>query len=178
MTSLHTLPVLAAALLVLSATTLHGQAAETVTFDGRTLVLASNTSSPGESIREFIPADEELEAWTILASIREFPKLTDPKRAAFDLIRVLRSQNPEAPSDVIENPATGDVIVDFITWPADRAFVEFNIFRYSRSSRGGLVAQQFALRAYDDQADFLTRLKSRRPGLIESMARTGLILSR
>jgi uncharacterized membrane protein len=83
-------------------------------------------------VKEYIPAGERLESWTKLASIREYPKLGDPRAVAANLVRALKQQNPAAQSSVIENPATGDVIVDFVMWPANRAFVEFNVFRYAR----------------------------------------------
>ncbi|MCE7878565.1 MAG: hypothetical protein DYH14_14870 [Betaproteobacteria bacterium PRO3] len=75
---------------------------------------------------------------------------------------------------LLEHPKSGDVIVDFITWPPDRAFVEFNLFRYGKRDGGGVVAQQYALRAYGDPGDFLRRLKSERPKLVDAMAKAGL----
>jgi hypothetical protein len=64
-------------------------------------------------------------------SWQNFP-LNDPR--AVGIVRALR-QNA-AQSAIIQNPKTGEVIVDFVTWPADNAFVEFNIFKYSRGRRG------------------------------------------
>ena len=63
------------------------------------------------------------------------------------------------------------MIVDFVTWPADPAFVEFNIFKYTRKPGGGLVAQQYALRDYQDTTGFLRSLG---PG--NTSADTGLAL--
>jgi hypothetical protein len=89
-------------------------------------------------------------------------------------VRALERQNPAGQSAMIENPATGEVIVDFVTWPADRAFVEFNIFKYARKPRGGLVAQQYALRDYQDTTGFLKSLRPVRERLVGLMAKEGL----
>jgi hypothetical protein len=80
---------------------------------------------------------------------------------------------------VLRNPKTGEVIVDFIVWPEDRAFHEFNVFRYGKRDGGGLVAHQYALRAYGgDATEFLRGLKERRPKLLDAMANEGLKAAR
>jgi hypothetical protein len=145
-----------------------------LTFDGQILVLAWQGGSAGESVREYVPAGEKLESWTKLASIREYPKLEEPRAVAANLVRALKQQNPAAQSAMIENPATGEVIVDFVTWPADRAFVEFNIFKYGRRPGGGLVAHQYALREYQDTTGFLRGLRPVRERLVGLMAKEGL----
>ena len=147
---------------------------ESVSFDGTTLWLASTNENPGERVREFIPEGQKLATWTKLASLREYPKLNEPRAVAENLVRALRQQNPGAQSAIIQNPKTGEVIVDFVTWPADNAFVEFNIFKYSRAEGGGLIAQQYALREYQDSAAFLKSLKPLRTRLVELMAKGGL----
>lgn len=145
-----------------------------VTFDGQVLVFAWQGGVAGETAREYIPAGEKLESWTKLASIREYPKLDDPRAVAANLVRALKQQNPAAQSAIIENPTTGEVIVDFVTWPADRAFVELNVFKYSRKPGGGLVAQQYAVRDYQDTTAFLRGLKPVRERLVGLMAKEGL----
>jgi hypothetical protein len=147
---------------------------ESVAFDGTTLLLASTNENPGERVREFIPEGQKLDSWTKLASIREYPKLDDPRAVAENVLRALKQQNPAAQGAIIQNPKTGEVIVDFVTWPADNAFVEFNVFKYSQKPGGGLVAQQFALREYKDTSAFLKGLKPMRTRLIELMAKGGL----
>ena len=145
-----------------------------VSFDGQTLVLAWQGGNPGETVREYIPVGEKLESWTRLASIREYPKLDEPQAVAANLVRALKQQNSAAQSAMIENPATGEVIVDFVTWPADRAFVEFNIFKYARRPGGGLIAHQYALRDYQDTTAFLRGLRPVRERLVGLMAKEGL----
>jgi hypothetical protein len=148
--------------------------AESVSFDGVILYLASTNETPNERLREFLPEGQKFETWTKLASIREYPKLNDPRAVAENVVRVVKQQNPGAQSAVIQNPKTGEVIVDFVTWPADQAFVEFNIFKYAKKDGGGLIAQQYALREYKDTASFLKALKTERTRLIGLMAKSGL----
>jgi len=145
-----------------------------VAFDGKRLVQAAQGGTPVERWREFVPDDEAIARWTRLASIREYPAHADPKTLATGLLRALKQQNPDAPSSIIQHPATGEVIVDFITWPPDRAFTEFNLFRYGKREGGGVVAQQYALRRYGDATDFLRGLKAERVRLIDLMAKEGL----
>jgi hypothetical protein len=125
-------------------------------------------------MKEFIPAGEKLESWTKFAALLEYPKLSDPKAVVANLVRALKQQNPDAPSSVIENPKTGEVIVDFVTWPPDNKFAEFNVFKYSKKPGGGLVAQQYALREYKDVTGFLKGLKPVRTRLVDLMAKEGL----
>lgn len=147
---------------------------ESVTFDGHTLVFASQDKNAGESLREYIPAGEKLESWTRLASIREYPNLDDPKAVVANLIKLMKQQYPQARHAVMENKETGEVLVDFVVWPPDESFVEFNVFKYSRRDGGGLVAQQYALRNYEDPKGFMRGLRPVRERLVKLMAESGL----
>jgi hypothetical protein len=147
---------------------------ETVEFDGQTLLLAFDTKNDDESLKEYIPRGEKLESWTKLASLHEYSKLNDPKATVDALVRLLKQQNPRAPVAVITNAKTGDMIVDFVTWPQDASFCEFNVFRYSKKPGGGLVAQQYALREYKDQEGFLKGLKPVRQRLVRLMSEEGI----
>ncbi len=71
----------------------------------------------------------------------------------------LKKEYPDSPSSIIENPQTGEVIVDFVVWPADASFVEWNVFKYAKRPEGGVVAEQYALRAYEDSEAFLKGLR-------------------
>lgn len=148
---------------------------ESVSFDGVVLIIKSSQDNPREQIKEFLPVGENFESWTKLASIRDYPKHTDPRVMAENLVRVLKKQNPGAQSAIIQNPKNGDIIVDFVTWPADQSFVEFNIFKYSKKEGGGVLAQQYALREYKDTEGFLRSLKPERMRLVNLMANGGLI---
>ena len=142
---------------------------QTIKFDGNVLELASQEESPGQSLKEFIPAGETLDTWTKLAAIREYKDFDDPKLMVGSLVKQLNKQYPDSPSSIIENPTTGEVIVDFVVWPPDASFVEFNVFKYSKNPEGGLVSQQYALREYKDAEGFLKGLRPVRERLVELM---------
>lgn len=152
-------------------------AAEHIQFDGRTLGLAFENATDLERVKEYIPGDQKLERWTVLASIREFPGLNDVPATVGALIKQLNKDYPQSPFSLIENPDTGDAIVDFVVWPADGSFVEFNILRYQKNPAGGLIAQQYALRDYEDPEGFLKKLRPLRERLINLMAKDGLQVS-
>jgi hypothetical protein len=153
----------------------NAQQKESVRFDGRTLVFAWEGENRGERIREYIPEGETLDSWTTLASIREYPDLNDPKAVVTNMLRLLRQNHPGARSAVQENPSTGEVVVDFVMWPPDESFVEFNVWKYRRAEAGGLVAHQYALRDYRDPKGFLRGLKPVRERLVRLMAEGGLV---
>lgn len=148
---------------------------DTVIFDGNELHLASSEKNANGLLREYIPPGEKLDSWTKLAAFRLYPQLDNPATAAANLLRALKKQNPGAKAAMIINPKTSDAIVDFITWPEDTSFAEFNVMKYSKFSGGGLVMQQYALRAYgDDVMPFMKNLKSLRTGLVDKMASEGI----
>jgi hypothetical protein len=147
---------------------------ETIQFDGQRLILASEEKTPDESLKEYIPDGENLKAWTKLAAIREYGKLNDPKAVATTLSAIVKKDNPNSQSEMIENHSTGAVVIDFVTWPADMTFVEFNVFKYERKQGGGLIAQQYAVREYKDPESFLKELKPLKQRLLEAMAKDGL----
>jgi hypothetical protein len=150
--------------------------ANAVYFDGQTYVKAFEKKSKTASVTEYLPSGETLKSWNRLVAFRTMTGTENPKLAAMGLIRALKHSNPQAQSAMFEHPASKDVIVDFVTWPADGSFIEFNIFRYSRQSGGkGLLLQQYAQRAYgDDSTAFLEKLKTERQRLVDVMAKTGL----
>lgn len=147
---------------------------KSVRFDDQTLLLAFEQHSADESLEEFIPAGENLEHWTHLAAIRVYQNLHDPGPLVKKMAKLLKEKNPQAPFSILENPTTGAVIIDFVTWPEDGSFAEFNIFKYSKRVGGGLLAEQYALRAYEDSQDFLKGLRPVRERLVDLMAKDGL----
>ena len=150
---------------------------ESISFDGLTLVLAYEGSNPGSKIKEFIPDGETLEHWTHLAGIFEYPDLHDPLALVQEVDKLLKEKNPLARSAILENEKTGDVIIDFITWPEDGSFVEFNVFKYFKNGNKGVTAWQYAVREYKDQIPFLEELRPLRERLVAEMAETGLVVT-
>jgi hypothetical protein len=145
-----------------------------VKFDGTTLEFAWEGTNPGEVIKEYIPHGETLEAWTKLASTRTYKDLNDPQAMVDAMVKNLESDYPDCPHTVIVNPKTGDLVIDFVLWPQDGSFVEFNVFKYQKLAKGGVVAQQYAVRDYNDPEKFLKDLKPLRERLVAKMASTGL----
>lgn len=149
-----------------------------VEFDGKTLKLAWQGENPELPVEEFIPADETLEKWTQLASIRRFPDLDDAKGLAATTLETVSESYPGAPTNMVEKPDSDEAIIEFVVEspkesPAE-PFVEYNLFKYAKDPNGGVIAQQYALRTYGDKAKFLKHLKEVRQGLLDEMAEAGL----
>jgi hypothetical protein len=152
-------------------------AKETVEFDGQKLELAFTGDDVEATIKEFVPQGERLDSWTKLAAIREFENLDNPVEYGIATIEQLKKQYPKSPSSIKEDPNTGAVILDFVVWPEDGSFVEFNVFRLEKRAGGGLTSQQYAVRAYGDAAEpFLKDLAPVRERLVDQMASQGLQL--
>lgn len=147
---------------------------QSVTIDGRTLNLAWQGGTPDEPIYEYIPEGEDLHTWTHLASIREYHTIDDWNALAEGTIQAVKQNYPGAPTQMLENPNTGDVMIDFLVGPPDGSFVEYNVFQYKKRAAGGTVAQQYALRAYGDTTNFLKDLETTRSRLLNEMADHGL----
>lgn len=130
---------------------------ETVTFDGHKLVLAYEArDEDGDAIKEFIPADEDLDSWTRLAAIRVHADLDDPKEFGEQMVKELEQRKPPAEFALMENEQTGDVVLTFLISPEDESFVEFNVFKYQKRAEGGLLSEQYALRACGDDIQKFT----------------------
>ena len=149
-------------------------AADSVEFDGQRLVFAFESNNPGEHFKEYIPQGENLDSWTKLAAIREYSKIDDPKQLAERMAQLLKKQNPDAQSAIAGNPKTGAVVLDFVTWPPDHSFVEFNVFKIEKQEPHGIVAEQYAVRDYKDVIAFLKNLKPLRTKLRTAMIEDGL----
>jgi hypothetical protein len=126
----------------------------TVEFDGQVYYLAYEDETglpkgpPGNGLAEFTLEGETLDNWTKLFAFHAYPSLLEtPLQAASDLGRVLKQVNRDANYALTEDKATGDAIIDFLTWAPGSEVMEFNVFKYSRAGlRPGLVALQFAQR--------------------------------
>ena len=88
---------------------------------------------------------------------------------------MVKQNYPAPPTQTVENPTNGDTIVDFLVGPPDGSFVEYNIFKYTKRKAGGIVAYQYAIRAYGDTDKFLKDLDRTRGRLLNEMADDGLL---
>jgi hypothetical protein len=155
---------------------------EVVRFDGHSLVLAFQDNNNGNTIKEYIPAGETLERWTRLAGLYEYPNLDDPQAVVDGLVEQLKRRSSDILYNVRTDSLTKAVIVDFLIWPEgttkpeNAEYVEFNIFRYEPKRGGGLTAQQYAIRRYDNKNDFIENLRSWKDRLVRQMTDEGLTM--
>lgn len=154
--------------------TLEEAGAEVVQFDGEKLGLAWQADNDGDTIKEFIPAGENLDTWKKLAAVREFPKVGDAREFAELMVQKLREDSPDAPNTITKNDKTGEVVLDFVAWPKDKSFVEFNVWKFRPRPQGGIFAEQFAVRDYKDPEGFVKNLKNVRERLVDAMSKGGL----
>jgi hypothetical protein len=104
----------------------------TLTFDGQTLNLAWEGGVPDAPIREYLPAGETLDTWHHLASIREYADLDNPAALAGKKLDFARQSYPNSPTNISTDSQTGEATIDFVAWPADQSFIEFNVFKYAK----------------------------------------------
>ena len=128
--------------------------APTVDFGGQRYHLAYEdqaklpSGEPGDGIAEFTLEGETVDSWTKLFAFFAYPESgDDPTLAAATLGKVVKEVNKDANFVLMENPDTGEAIIDFLTWLPGSEVMEFNVFKYARAQYGpGLVALQFAQR--------------------------------
>jgi hypothetical protein len=147
---------------------------EQITFDGQKLKLAFDANSEGDTIKEYIPDGEKLQKWTKLASIREYPKLNDAHELAAAVVRAVEEKNPKADAHLKQNDETGQTVIDFVVWPEDKSFVEFNVFKFHKNEDGGVASEQYAVREYKEPEKFIQELAPLRERLVEQMTSDGL----
>lgn len=144
----------------------------TITFDDVTYSRQFvGNMNPG-GLAEYVRPGESVDNWTTLVAVRNFPKLDDPSRAAAQLVKTLKASNPDARFQLLVKEDESEAMVDFITWPKDGAYAEFNVFRYlKRPGYAGLIAYQFAYRFTDTGPDASERVKQDRQRWVEEMSR-------
>ncbi len=149
-----------------------GEAARTVTFDKVTYARQFVSGSPTASLAEYIRANETVENWTTLVAVRSFPQLDDPGAAAAELAKTLKKSNPLARFQLLVKEDKSEAMIDFLTWPEDASYSEFNIFRYLRlPGHPGLISYQFAYRFTDTSPEATEQFKQDRRRWVEEMPR-------
>ena len=150
----------------------------TVLFDGFKLVLTHSQEAGGDSLKEYIPEGEKLDSWTKLAGVWEYSKQNDPAEVANLMLDRVKQQNPLAPSQIMRHKATGDVVLDLVSWSADNSFAEFNVFKFTKKPGGGVTGHQYAVREYKNPVEFLKGLNGVRERLVPLMFDKGLIVEK
>ena len=145
-------------------------------FDGQTFTRISSTPTKTGFMEEYLPAGQTLSGWTAMASIHHLvTAVADPVAATQSVAEAVRQRNPNAQVVLMNDPATGDSIVDFVTWPVSAApapaYLEYDICKYRKAPEGGLIALQYVRRAYGPQEQpFIQGIKAERQRLVPLMA--------
>lgn len=121
-------------------------------FDGRRYSLGFEDQAvlpdgqAGNGIAEFTLPGETVDDWSKLLAFHAFPEMGDNPTAAVEAVgKAVKENNKDANFAIVVNEKTGDAIIDFLTWAPDSDVMEFNVFKYARSTDGrGLVALQYA----------------------------------
>ena len=143
---------LLAALLLLAGALQAAPAQDSIVFDGeRYAKVHSERQSEGNRMVQFVREPETLGNWTRSVAIYRYTTIgNDPTRAAVELRDSVKAANPDAQARLIVHSVTRDAIVDFLTWPPDGRYMEFNVMRYAKDPGGkGLVGLRFAHRFRD-----------------------------
>lgn len=128
----------------------------------------------GDKLLEFVRDSESFEKWTKLIGFRyqQLPGAgNDPAQTAAGMAKHIKSNYPKAPSQVLVNERKTEAILDFLIWPPDRTFMEFNVFRYVKSTDGrAVVSLQLAYRFTDASPEGAQRFKELRQSWIKQAA--------
>lgn len=150
-------------------------AQDVVTLDGEpfTKKFVGRPANGGKVI-EFVRASETFDKWTKLVGYyyQPFPRFgNDPKKIAAGMAQAVKAANPQAQFRVVVNEQSNEAIIDFLTWPADGKYMEFNVFRYVKSADGNaVVSLQLAYRFTEGSSDAVKNLKKVRDAWINQAA--------
>lgn len=153
------------ALLLLAGAPQAAPAQDSVVFDGeRYARVHRERQSDGDRMVQFVREPETLENWTRSIAFYRYTKIgNDPARAAAELRDSMKAASSGAQAHMTVHSVTRDAIVDFLTRPADRRYLEFNVMRYAKDSGGnGLVAFRFAHRFRDTGKELSGQFNERR----------------
>jgi hypothetical protein len=150
--------------------------APSFSFDGQTFTRVSSTPTKTGFMEEYLPAGQPLSGWTAMASIHHLiTAVADPVAATRGVADAVRQRNPSAQVVLMNDAATGDSMIDFVTWPptatGNPPYLEYDICKYRKAPDGGLIALQYVRRAYGPQEQpFVQGIKAERQRLVPLMA--------
>lgn len=135
------------------------------------------TSHPNETYykQEYVPAGEAVESYSQMFMVDVLTEGQTPEVAAAGMIAGLQERKATDQAvnyDLIENKATGELILDFLLSDASSGtvIVEWNAYRYVPFG-DGLVLFAISRRGYGDESTtFLSGLKDWRQASIEALA--------
>lgn len=147
-----------------------------LTFEGTEFALSWTGAAEVEAVQEYLPAGQTLESYDEMFIIRTATTSNTPLVAAQNMAAGLeerRGTDPVVNYDLIENEATGEVVLDFLISDSSSGtvVVEWNAYRYLPLD-GGIVGYAISRRGYGDDGAkaFLTGLKDWRQGSISALA--------
>lgn len=140
-----------------------GLSAQGVRIGAEEFHLAYAPADSASRLREYLPANDSLKSWEKLLSFREFPDVDAPVTYIGQLARTYRSRFPALKFEVVRDTSgpDGDYGIDFLI--PDRDGFEWNLFRVTRRSAGGVLVFQLAHRIApsDANAPFIRTLRER-----------------
>lgn len=130
---------------------------------------------------EYLPSGQTLEKFNEMVIIEVITGEMTPEEAVNTKVKELanrKNTDPYANYDVIENPKTGEFILDFIVSDSngnEATIAEWNAYRYvklqDKSDKAGVMLFAISRRAYGENInDFLTILKENRKSGISMLS--------
>lgn len=180
-------PLLGAAFLFSASATSAENAAERlsvpgpISFHGEDFALAwASHPYPHYYKQEYLPAEQDSEHYTAMVLIDANVANDDVRAAAaatVDMLQKRKASDPLVHFSEIQNPQTGEIIVDFIL--SDGDIVEWNAYRYAawkgEGGKSGVILFGISRRAYgDDATAFLAALKAARKQDIDALAKADM----
>lgn len=130
-------------------------------------------------LAEYTRDGDSIDKWEKLIGVWHYPMTTgSPEDGAAAVIRELQAKRPTARFQFLKKEDRSEAMVDFITWPDDGSYAEFNVFRYRRlPGQSGLVAYQFAYRFDGRAANAAESIRKARAEWLDVMSRTDMELN-
>ena len=136
-----------------------------------TILLVENESNDGKQSEFVREEDIAFDKWTKLVSLhhRLLPSSrNDPKKMAIEMAQLVKARNSKALARLEVNEQTSEAILDYLTWPLDIKFLEFNVFRYAKSAdEQSVISLQFGYRFTDMSAQGIEQFRKTRAAWID-----------
>ncbi len=143
-----------------------------LSFDGETYLKAFEDRTATGELAEYLRKGDRIERWEKILGLYEFVVPGGPQAFAEAMAANIRKGRPGAKCTLRRDPRDGSVLLAFVTWPSDGSYAEFNVWKFRPADRGeGVLALQYARRAYRDVEKFLADLAREEPRVLALMAR-------
>ncbi len=150
-----------------------------ISFEGQDYVLAwTSQASDSYFKQEYVPQGQDVDAYADMVLIEAATGAVTPMQAASAQVQSLESRrgtDPVLNYDIIQNEATGEVLLDFLIsdLSADPVMVEWNAYRYMPlAGADGVALVAISRRGYgeDGARDFMGGLGAMRGETIGALA--------